>query len=303
MGGATPANAVRGRERWTIALPLTLTILLPAVLAQESGGEDDAGRQQVLLQSKMKLLERSVRDSPAASRIEASGPQTNALLEEARAQLERAGELLRRGELDAAGRSLDTGLRIFGHAARLVADPERELDRERDRYLALRERGAQFLEAFARAVAEKGVDVADLLDRERYDERLRHAATHAQAGRFAEANGHLAPAVADLERALAQARHRETLVRSLSFESAEEAYDYELERNRSHRALIALMLIERPPPQSGRTMIDRLMERNEAALAKAAALDAGGDVVAATTLLEQGTEELVRALHLLGLVF
>ena len=160
-----------------------------------------------------------------------------------------------------------------------------------------------FREAFARVVTEKGAAAAALFDQTRFAKQLAQAEDRARERRYREANGYLTQALASVEQALAQARDQETLIQALTFATPQDEYAYELERNRSHRLLIELMLAERAPAAASQALIEQFLVTNDAARAQALALAEQGDIAAAIAALEQGTRALVRALRVTGLAF
>ncbi|MFO1352092.1 MAG: hypothetical protein U1F68_16000 [Gammaproteobacteria bacterium] len=259
--------------------------------------------QQRQLTNKLKLLEAMVQRSPAAQRIDQSthSSEAKALLAAARDAFTQARQSLERAELEAATRYLDEGLRAFGIAARSVADPAQEQESEHQRYDGLHDRIVSFRESFARVLAEKGAATASALNEKEVVARLQQAEILANQGRYREANTALAPALDTLEAALAKARDKETLIRTLDFKSPQEEYAYELERNRSHEMLIQLMNAEQSLPKSSRAPIEQLVARNRELRARAETLLSAGDTSAAIKALEEGTQQLVRALRLGGM--
>ena len=95
-------------------------------------------------------------------------------------------------------------------------------------------------------------------------------------------------------------RGGDTLVRELKFDSPEDEYRYELDRNDTHRMLVDVLFAEkmqnspmRPTADAFRDKASNLREQAEAA-ASAAEFDAAID------LLEQSTRELIRAIRSAG---
>jgi hypothetical protein len=93
-------------------------------------------------------------------------------------------------------------------------------------------------------------------------------------------------------------RRGDTLVRSLKFAHPREEYDYEIDRNDTHRMLIQLLLAERKD----------LAPRMQGHVDQAAALRAAAEASAARAehtqaiqQLEASTRELVRAIRAGGL--
>ncbi|MDX1606500.1 MAG: hypothetical protein R3202_09935 [Candidatus Competibacterales bacterium] len=273
-------------------LTLLLALCLPLLVAAET----DPARVAV----KLKLLGNLVSDSPAAQRIESSehSTESQARLKAARAAHDEARQLLDQGLTAEAEARIDAGLRAFSNAARNVSDHERQNNQARRQYQERLERIDSFREALARVVADKGASVG--LDPALLDRRLERAEQLHGEARYPEASRELELALGELEQALTAARDQETLVYTTEFASPQEAYDYELERNRSHAMLVELMLSRQEIAAPTRTMIEQFVERNSTARSQAETLAGEGQPEAALEVLEQGTEHLIRALRLAG---
>ena len=281
------------------SLVLTLALLLVLNTALGQSGPD----RRRLLDNKLQLLQSMVTQSPAARRIEASqhSHEAKALLERARAAHRQARDLLEQGDLAVSEERMNEGLRLIGEAARGVADPQREDSREQQRYAELNERIDSFRQAFARIVSEKGDAALELLDQTGIDAKQSEASQLQAEQRYREANLALEQVLAKLEQALTKARDQETLVRVLTFDSVEEEYAYELERNNSHEMLVRLLLAQEGLNQASRALIDRFIELNASARAEADELVRQGEHAAALKKLEDGTQQLVRALRVAGM--
>ncbi len=97
-------------------------------------------------------------------------------------------------------------------------------------------------------------------------------------------------------------RRGDTLVRSLNFGSRREEYDYEIDRNDTHRMLITMLLADRKDaagamPPAMQPFIDKAgaLRRDAEALARS------GDHGGAVKVLEDTTRELVRAIRAGGI--
>ena len=97
-----------------------------------------------------------------------------------------------------------------------------------------------------------------------------------------------------------RSREGETLVRELKFETPEDEYIYELDRNDTHRMLLTVLLQEKMKS-------DRIKERVESFITaadefRATAVDSAEDkrFEDATAELERSTSELVKAIRSAG---
>lgn len=102
--------------------------------------------------------------------------------------------------------------------------------------------------------------------------------------------------------AIENLRGGETLVRSLNFESAEDEYHYEVDRNDTHRMLIDVLLNEKMTSGSSvKTMVDKFMGQANTLRATADEQASNGEYEAAISTLEQSTKEIVRAIRSAGI--
>ena len=126
----------------------------------------------------------------------------------------------------------------------------------------------------------------------------------AQAERLAAA-GQMAQARTVVDRAYLTARvsiealrRGDTLVRSLTFASPREEYDYEIDRNDTHRMLVDLVLTER---REVGPIVQPLLDKAGGLRREAEAQAQRGDHDSAIRTLEAATRELVRAVRAGGI--
>lgn len=285
------------------AVAATVTVTAgQVVIAQETS----AVTQRALfkrLTSKLQLLEKLLQGSSLAKRIERSGnSQAEALLATARKSLVQSEEELYAGQYEAAEAAANQGLNAVTTASRMVVDRRYEEAGDRERYQQLRKRVLSFTEAFQRVVIEKqGQDIAGLLDQKKVGELLLDAEGLVQKGNYAMANQLMTEAADAVEHALSRARDKETLLHELKFDTPVDEYNYEKQRNKSYELLVDILEKERKG--KGLEDVRAAIELNRRRRAEADELVDGGDVVAAIRTLEEGTENLARALRRSGLAF
>jgi len=260
------------------------------------------GRQQELA-GKLKFIDMLVNRSPRVKRVEASDDsKAKELLAAAQQHHRRAVAEMEKGDLDQVDHFVGLALDAVGIAFRMVADPAHREAVEAERYKELEARVASFRQAFKEVAAQKGAQTAAFLDEVKVATLVGEAEALAKEKRYQQANQPLAKAADMVERALAKAREKETLVYDLNFATPEEEYAYDLERNRSYELLANMMVAQCPPERKSRLpLIKRLIQRNEELRAEADALAAGGDTEGAIQVLQKGTDSLVRALRMAGL--
>ena len=271
----------------------------PPVADKAGAGAEPEARLK-LLDNKLRLLDTLLHRGEAAQRIDqGAATEAKTLLGTARAAFDKARRLRLANALDECEAELGRGLQAFTSATRLAGDPERQRRLVREHYGELTRRVAGFREAFVRIVAERPVE-ARLLDLNDVDKLVQRAGNKAARNDYEAANVDAIQAADLLERALTRARHQQTLVYEIKFNSPAEEYAYETERNRGHEALIRLLLGERSLAEAERRSVLAVLEDNALLRARAEALAARGDNAAAIRRLEQATEILTQALRQLG---
>ncbi len=246
-------------------------------------------------------VERLLSESTAARRVEQSGnAEALALKAQADESYRRAIALNEQGDAGGAEQELRTAIRLLADAAHAAHGSEPVSQKQSDDYATRRSSVEALATAHDRVATEKGL--TDM-----------NAALQAKiAADLEEADGLLANGDAVAARSLLDAtydavrasietlRGGDTLVRTLSFESPEEEYRYELDRNDTHRMLADVLFAEKlaasPMRDSATAFRNRADDLRSAA--ESAAADERFDK--AIDLLEQSTKELIRAIRSAG---
>jgi hypothetical protein len=257
------------------------------------------------IDSKLKLLAKLVNESAAAARISDSGNERALeLLAEARTAWQQASRARDSGNLNASEQHVKQGLQAISSASRMVEDVGRANTVQQQRYQQLRKRVLSFSEAFQRAAAEKpGQSVSDYLNLAEVSGLLKEAEGLAHEGDYVAANRRLVKAADAVELALSLARDKQTLVHELKFESPEEEYAYEIERNKGYQQLIDLLKHKRAGSDTKLVYVQKMIVENDQLCEDAEALVRQGDVQAAIRELEKGTNKLEMALRASGVAF
>jgi hypothetical protein len=276
--------------------------LLVATAAAAEGPETDHTDKRRLLESKLALLARLVYRTPSVKRIEDSDDsEAKTLLDAARASLDKAKATLALGDLQVAESHLDQGLRRISAAARRSVQTLRDEDSAEKRYRQLKERVSSFRQAFEAVAPDRQAEAASLMDEAHLQELVSQAESLAADHRYSQAVTRLTEAAGIVEAALAKARDKETLIYTLEFESPEEEYAYEVERNRSHMMLVELLLAKRSITKPARGYILSMVEENEKLRVEAESLAENGETEKAIAKLEDATKGLVQALRIGGM--
>ena len=272
-------------------------------LGAEMNGDIEARKKSVA--NKIKLLGRLIQQSPTAQRIRQSDNEgAKDLLVKASTEWQLAAEDLEFMNIEDAEKRVKQGLILMTHASSFVADTKRLANIQEDRYQKLKERITSFSTAFQRIALEKqSEEISALLDLDEIEKYLNQADILAQKSDYQHANQILSNAADKVEIALAQARHKETLLHDLTFDSPAQEYHYEKQRNHSYMLLADVIKTKKKIEPSSLDQFRSVIEENEKLRKQADMLASDGKTEEAIKLLEQGTNKMARTLRASGVVF
>lgn len=282
------------------------SLIVAAVLI--SGGSVSAAsdaERYATIYNKIKLLDWLVNDSPVSKRVEQGGDdEAKQQLKRSQDMWEQAVEHNEKDEYDLAEGHINQGLKLMTKLSRRVKDEDRVRQAHVRLYRQVKGHVDMFILAFDRVAEEKGDDrVRNMLDRDELNKIMSSAESAHNDGDLALAN-HLMRQAADIvDNALSDARHKDVLLHELTFESLEEEYAYEINRNESYVKLIDLMQKKTAPPQASASYVQKLVEENAQLREQAEVLAREGDLEQGISILEKGTDRLSRALRLSGASF
>lgn len=266
------------------------------ILAANAAAAPPVDREQ--LERRVAAIATLIERSSAARQIESSGD------DRARAHRERAREIhgravaaLRDGDLATASRLLpEASVQMF-EGVRLAGADAVVAEKRRADYAARLESVKSLAAAQRRIAAEKVGVEGGAATAKAIDELIAAAQRAAAAGDLEGARATLERAYLVAKAAIGSMRSGDTLVRSLDFASKEEEYRYELDRNDTHRMLLAVLVTD--PAKAERAK--PAAERAAALRGRAEASASGGAHGEAVGLLEESTRELVRAIRGAGI--
>ena len=240
-----------------------------------------------------------IESSSAARQIETSGDTAaRAKRDNARLMHREADASLRTGDLPGAARLLDLAAREMMAGARL-AKPEQVAGEKARRDFDARLESAQALLAAQQRITQEKSAGREAQDAARsIEQQIAQAQKLASQERIGEARSVIDRAYLTARVSIESLRRGDTLVRSLNFASKREEYDYEIDRNDTHRMLINVLLAERKDasgamPPSMQAFVDKAASLRGDAEAQARR----GEHAGAIRLLEDSTRELVRAIR------
>lgn len=152
-------------------------------------------------------------------------------------------------------------------------------------------------EALSRVVADKQPGPNGMRTVESIATSIRRAEQERDSGNIERARQTVEAAYLSAKASLASLRAGDTLVRSLHFESPEDEYKYEIDRNETHRMLIDVLLSERRASKGVDKMVSRFVADAAAVRKQAERRAVDREFKEAIDLLEQSTRSLVRAIR------
>jgi len=277
----------------TLMAFMTMTSFAVAANPAEQDGNQHGGR--------LGHVQRLIEESSAAKRIEASGnEQAIARREKARSVHRQALAAHAEGKHEQADELLAQATRFMFEAVQL-AESNSDANAKKTRDFDARAESVDALAtAFERICDEKKCTPAE---RDKVIRNVRKKTAEAKrlrdSGDIDAARAQLDEAYVAIKIAVEHQRSGDTLVRSLSFESKEEEYVYELDRNDTHQMLIKLLLEE--GRRSKAANLQKFLQDAQALRSRAEKEAAAGQYEAAVQSLESSTTQLVRALRRAGI--
>ena len=247
-------------------------------------------------------MERLLNESSGARQvIESSNGEAQSRREQALGLYRQADEKLRGGDLESASGLLDRSAKLMFEAIKMATPTSLLEDKQKVDYGKRMESVAALRDAFDRIADESG----DKESKQKVNLQLAELVDQADAlvarGDNSAAQVELDKAYHLLKVSIESKRAGQTLVRSLQFESKQEEYLYEVDRNDTHRMLISLLVDEKSKSDYTRTEINKFLEQAGQLRQQADAYAAQDEFVSAIDLLEQSTRQMVRAIRSAGI--
>lgn len=241
--------------------------------------------------------------SSAARQIESSGVAVaRERRDNARLIHREAAAALQGGNPADASKLLDQAAREMMAGVRL-AKPEQVAGEKSRRDFEVRLESARALLVAQQRITQEKSAGREAQDATRSIERqIGEAQALAAQGRYDEGRPVLDRAYLTARVSIESMRRGDTLVRSLSFASRREEYDYEIDRNDTHRMLITVLLADRKDAAGAMpAAMQGFTDKATGLRGEAEAQARRGDHAGAIRLLEDSTRELVRAIRAGGI--
>ena len=281
---------------------LAATPARPAAAAPALEDRPRVSKAQV--QQKLAFAELFVNQSRSARRIEDSGnAAAQGFLRDARDKLQASRTAFEEQRFDQALALVDESLRLMSEASRRVpAESDQAVLQERFKELlqGVETFQASYQRNYQRLSKQRHRKEIPQLDMARIESAKAEARRLAEEGDYDEAVQVLSQVQEDLNNALTDMLHEETMSYELVFETPKEEYEYELARYESYEELIPLAIEQRRPSPQTVELMNRFVEKAKGIKAQALPTAAKGDYKTAILMLQGATSHIQRALRLAG---
>jgi hypothetical protein len=279
-----------------VSFALTSIALAPGSAA---AGPEAAAAPDV--SSRLVYVERLLTESSAAQKVDASGkPEAIEMKAQAQAHFDEARRLSESGDNAAAEAELRESIRLMTSAARAANGDAKVTQKQTDDYGTRKESVTALAKAHDRIASEKGQKDMDRALQDKVSADLAVSDELMAQGKGDEARAMLDATYESVKASLEGLRGGDTLVRELNFETPEDEYLYELDRNDTHRMLVEVLLAEKMQASPMRKTADGFIAQ-AGELRKQAEKAAGNKKFEeAIGLLEASTKEFIRAIRSAG---
>jgi hypothetical protein len=265
-----------------------------ATAAPEAGGTTDVS-------SRLVYVERLLTESSAAKKVDASGkPEAIAMKADAQSHFDAARRLADGGDHEAAEVELREAIRLMTSAARAANGDAKVTQKQTDDYGSRKESVQALAKAHDRIATEKGMKDANRALQDNVAADLAASDELMAQGKGDEARSMLDAAYESVKASLEELRGGDTLVRELNFETPEDEYLYELDRNDTHRMLVEVLLAEKMQASPMRKTADAFISKAGELRQKAEEAAGKKKFEDAIRLLEESTTEFIRAIRSAG---
>lgn len=258
-----------------------------------------ANAQQAGVGQNIGFVEQLIHQSAAAKQIlNSQNAEARALREQAIGHLEDAKREKTKGNVQAAGEALDKAKKVMFQAVRLSG--KKSVNDKKASDYAKRVKSSQvLLEAHKRINQEKSLGQSAKEVEQHVEDELEKAQKAFNQGQLEKALELANAAYLSIKLNVTRLRNGDTLVRTLHFETKEDEYNYELERNKTHKVLVNVVLKDKLSPQM-KLMIKIPMNKAEELREQAIQQAAENRFEEAIKTLEQSTQQIIRSIRMAG---
>ncbi|MBF0160985.1 MAG: hypothetical protein HQL88_01730 [Magnetococcales bacterium] len=265
--------------------------------AEQGGQANKWGDDPKQIVQRMESLNTLIEKSSGARRIAATGnPEAASLQDQARSLLQEAQSSHRRGDLETAKQRLSQASQVMFQAMRKADGGASGAEKQANDFQRRLDSVQVLLAAHQRISREKRQGEEG---NAKIQADMDQAVRLNKAGSATEARAKLDEAYVTAKMGIEKLRRGDTLVRSLHFDSKEEEYHYEVDRNNTHIMLVNMLLESKP--DSAKAMASQFVEQAKVIRQRAEALAARQSFEQAISSMEESTKELVKAIRSAGI--
>ena len=247
----------------------------------------------------IQFVEQLINQSAAAIQIQqGDNVEAKALQQKAIQELERAKQAQQAGDTQTVSDALQKAKSAMFQAMQMSGEKEVKAKQQRDFNERVKSVNA-LLEAHKRIRLEKqlGEPAEDV--EQHVASEIQSAQNEFSKGQIGKAMEQVNAAYLSVKLSVMRLRDGDILVRELNFKTRQDEYKYELERNRTHKILVEVVLKEKLSPQM--SMLMKIpMAKAEELRAQAVQQADSGDYEKAIDTLEQSTQQIIRAIRMAG---
>lgn len=253
------------------------------------------------MSSRLEYVERLLTESSAARKVEDSGNEDAlALKAKATSHFDNARRFNESGDVESAQNELREAIQLMTAAVQSANGNVAVSNKEADDYARRRESLEALAAAHDRIAAEKGEKGMNRTLQDKVAADLLAADALLEQGDPDAARAALDKIYENVKVSLESLRGGDTLVRELNFETPEDEYRYELDRNDTHRMLVQILLADKLEGSPMRASAEKFIDNAEELRSEAEGVAVDGQFEQATGLLEKSTKELIRAIRSAG---
>lgn len=281
---------------------LSSAFLLPTLIVVMSASTVRADPTTATnMSSRLGSVERLLTESSAARKIDESGdPEALDLKAQATSYFDNARRLNDSGDVESAEAELREAIQLMTAAVKAANGDVAVTSKEASDYARRRESLQALATAHDRIANEKGEKGMNRALQNKVAADLSAADTLLEQGQPDDARAALDAIYETIKVSLEGLRGGDTLVRELNFETPEDEYRYELDRNDTHRMLVQILLAEKLEGSPMRATAEKFIGIAEELRSEAESAAGNKQFDQAIELLEQSTKELIRAIRSAG---
>jgi len=273
--------------------------LLPTLIGTFGSAHSQTSKESI--SSRIHNMSKLLNDSSGARQvINSSNSEAKQRRQKALELYQQASEKLNNGANDDATKLLNQSAKLMFEAIKISTPISLTENKNIMNYGQRKESVIALRDAFNRISDENHEEDSKLKVNRQVEQLITKADGLLNKGENAKARTEIDKAYHLLKVSIESIRSGQTLVRSLKFETKEQEYLYEVDRNDTHSMLISLLVDEKVNTDNVKKKVIKFVEDAGILRQQADAYAADDAYEIAIELLEQSTKQLVRAIRSAG---